>query len=119
MKHEPDFVQTLIGEVQQLVKKKSPGKTVRENLNKALTYFTNQCGRMDYAGFLAGQLPISSGVTEAACKVWVKQRLCGSGMRWKEKGARVVLSLIALSDSTGRWGQFWDKINQLGAASCW
>lgn len=118
LKHEPGFVQTLIGEAQQLVKKKSLGKTVRENLNKALTYFTNQCKRMDYAGFLADQLPIGSGVTEAACKVLVKQRLCGSGMRWKEKGARVVLSLRALSESTGRWGQFWDKINQFGAAPC-
>jgi hypothetical protein len=41
--------------------------------------------------------PIGSGVTEAACKVIVKQRLCGSGMKWTEDGASVVLSLRALS----------------------
>jgi len=31
-------------------------------------------------------LPISSGVTDAACKTLIKQRLCGLGMRWKNKG---------------------------------
>ena len=34
----------------------------------------------------AQHIPIGSGVTEAACKVLVKQRLCGSGMKWKERG---------------------------------
>ncbi len=114
LKQQPGFVDQLIEEAKRLSNKKSLGKTVRENLNKALTYFTHQRHRMDYAGFYANQLPLGSGVTEAACKVLVKQRLCGSGMRWKEKGARVVLSLRALSESTGRWSQFWDKINQFG-----
>ena len=118
LKHEPGFVDKLIEEAERLLKKKSLGKTVRENLNKALTYFSNQRHRMDYAGFHADNLPIGSGVTEAACKVLVKQRLCGSGMRWKEKGARIVLSLRALSESTGRWNQFWDKINRFGVTPC-
>jgi hypothetical protein len=73
---------------------------------------------MDYAGYIAKNLPIGSGVTEAACKVLVKQRLCGSGMRWKEQGVRAVLSLRALVQSTGRWNQFWSKINQYGAQPC-
>ena len=118
LQHEPDFADKLVDEAKRLSKKKSLGKTVRENLNKALTYFTNQCYRMDYAGFRANHLPIGSGVTEAACQVLVKQRLCGSGMRWKEKGAKVVLSLRALSESTSRWTQFWDKINQFGVIPC-
>ena len=118
LKHEPDFADKLVDEAERLSKKKSLGKTVRENLNKALTYFTHQRYRMDYARFRANNLPIGSGVTEAACQVLVKQRLCGSGMRWKEKGAKVVLSLRALSESTGRWTQFWDKINQFGVIPC-
>jgi len=44
----------------------------------------------------------------------VKQRLCKSGMRWKKKGAAVILSLRALLKSTGRWEQFWSKVNQYG-----
>lgn len=118
LKHDPGFVQKLIAEAERLMNKKSLGKTVRENLQKALTYFSNQRHRMDYASFHADQLPIGSGVTEAACKVLVKQRLCGSGMRWKERGARVVLSLRALRESAGRWAQFWDKVNQFGALPC-
>jgi len=62
-------------------------------------YFANQwvAGRMDIAGRVAANEPIGNGVTEAACKVIVKQRLCGSGMKWTEGGAAVVLSLRTLS----------------------
>ena len=59
-------------------------------------------------------LPIGSGVTEAACKTLVKQRLCGSGMSWKTRGAKVVLSLCSLVQTTNRWQAFWDKINLIG-----
>src|SRR5512142_1415537 len=50
---------------------------------------TNQseAGRMDHPPLVESGMPIGSGVTEAACKVLVKQRLCGSGMKWKEPGA--------------------------------
>ncbi len=48
---------------------------------------------MDYATLIKQQLPIESGVTEAACKTLVKQRLCGWGISWKNKGAKVTLSL--------------------------
>jgi hypothetical protein len=70
---------------------------------------------MDSPVFLADQLPIGSGVTEAACKSLVKQRLCASGMRWKTTGAKVVLSLRALTHTVGRWTRFWQKIDQFGA----
>jgi hypothetical protein len=36
-------------------------------------------------------------------------------MRWKSKGAGIVLSLRALSHTVGRWAQFWEKIDQFGA----
>jgi len=73
---------------------------------------------MDYAAHTEKNLPIGSGVAEAACKTLVKQRLCGSGMRWKNQGAKVVLSLRALIQSKGRWQQFWDKVDQYGAYVC-
>ena len=118
LKHTPQFVEQLLKTAQRLNNKTRLSNTVKEQLQKALTYFTNQQHRMDYAGFRAQNLPIGSGVTEAACKVLVKQRLCGSGMRWKTQGARIVLSLRALSYSTGRWTQFWQKIDQFGAVAC-
>jgi hypothetical protein len=69
---------------------------------------------MNYAESLEANLPIGSGVTEAACKTVIKQRLCQSGMKWIEKGAGIVLSLRTLVLTKGRWQQFWDKINQYG-----
>ena len=90
---------------------------VKVGLDATITYFKNNSAeqRMDYAHHVEHNLPIGSGVTEAACKTLVKQRLCGSGMRWKSRGAKVVLSLRALVQTTNRWQQFWDKINQFGA----
>jgi len=84
-------------------------------LNKTITYFTNQKPRMKYSAQVARKLPIGSGVTEAACKTIIKQRLCRSGMKWKDRGASIVLSLRCL-DRSNRWEEFWDKISQYGVA---
>lgn len=118
LKETTGFVEILINETEELERKKSLTKTVREKLSAALTYLINHRHMMDYVGHLKKKLPIGSGVTEAACKTLVKQRLCGSGMRWKEKGMKVILSLRALVQSKGRWSQFWDKIDQYGAQPC-
>lgn len=86
----------------------------RDLLEGAITYFKNQKKKMIYARNIEDQLPIGSGVTEAACKLIVKQRLCSSGMRWKESGASAVLSLRCLTYTEGRWEQFWQKIDADG-----
>ena len=69
---------------------------------------------MNYAQAQEKKYPIGSGVTEAACKTLVKQRLCCSGMRWKEKGAFWILSLRALVLTSDRWRQFWAKLDRYG-----
>ncbi len=83
-------------------------------LNTSITYFTNNKSRRVYVRSVENHIPIGSGVTEAACKTLVKQRLCNSGMRWKEKGAAAVLSLRSLAHTDCRWDQFWGKIDQYG-----
>ncbi len=118
LKHAPGAVDALIADAERLSRKTSLSKTVKDNLQAALTYFINQRARMDYARHVVEHLPIGSGVVEAACKTLVKQRLCGAGMRWKHQGAKIVLSLRALVQSTGRWAQFWQKIDQFGAQAC-
>jgi hypothetical protein len=82
----------------------------------AISYFKNNhsAGRMNYAHHIAVNHSICSGVTEAACKVIVKQRLCMSGMKLKDHGSSVVLSLRALVHSGNYWEQFWGKISQYG-----
>ncbi len=115
LKHDPSVIDDLIAEAATLSRRASLSQSARDTAYSAWTYFKNQRERMDDTGFLAEDLPIGSGVTEAACKSLVKQRLCASGMRWKTTGAKIVLSLRALTQTVGRWTQFWQKIDQFGA----
>ena len=86
----------------------------RDKLDAAITYFANHKHQMHYSRYRKQSLPMGSGVTEAACKTLIKQRLCQSGMRWKDKGAGIVLSLRSLMLTRGRWQQFWAKLDQYG-----
>ncbi len=115
LKHKENSAQTILDELKAVTASKL-SSIIKKDLEAAITYFTNNIAknRMNYAQHIVEKLPIGSGVTEAACKTLVKQRLCGSGMRWKTQGAKVVLSLRALVQTTDRWQQFWDKIIQFG-----
>src|SRR5881227_1077240 len=115
LKHEPDGAEWVLKQLRRLARDR-PWAKYDEAVQRAITYFANQSGmgRMDYASRVAVNEPIGSGVTEAACKVIVKQRLCGSGMKWTEGGAAVVLSLRALSYTPERWEQFWAKVDRWG-----
>ena len=75
-------------------------------LRKELTYFRNQRHRMNYAAYLRENLPIASGVVEAACKTLVTQRLKQSGMRWAKPGGQAILTLRSLIQSE-RWESGW------------
>ena len=118
LKHQPDALATLIEEATQLAERRALSRQVPEDLDSARTYFSNHRHQMDYACYVADGLRIGSGVTEAACKILVKQRLCASGMRWKNAGAKIGLSLCALTQTTGRWTQFRQRIDQFGAECC-
>ena len=113
LKHKHGAASRILNEMIDLGSQKIT-KVLKEKLNAAITYFTNHKSKMSYAKEQALNHPIGSGVTEAGCKVIVKQRMCKSGMKWKEKGASFILSLRALTYSDGRWDQFWGKINQYG-----
>ena len=91
-------------------------KAALEPVRKATAYFHLYRHRMDYADYQIEHLPIGSGVTEAACKTLFKQRLCASGMKWKERGAGIILSLHARIMTDQRWEQFWHKISRYGFA---
>lgn len=120
LKHDANGAQTLLKEMEKRRKvmpfheKSTP--SIMEKLDKAITYFTNQMSRMNYSEYRAKSFPIGSGVTEAACKTLIKQRLCNSGMKWKNAGAQIVISLRAIARTNGRWPQFWEKINTQGLA---
>jgi hypothetical protein len=115
LKHEAGAAEAVAADIEArgaaLGRKRLPAE-----VESALTYFRNQIkgGRMNYPELVAANIPIGSGVTEAACKVLVKQRLCGSGMRWKERGAAAVLSVRCLTYTPERWSQSWSRIDRSG-----
>lgn len=95
----------------RLAKARKMSATDREALSSAIRYFTNNAERMDYHRYLEENLPIGSGVTEAACKLLVKKRFCGPGMKWSFTAARRLLNLRAVAQSAGeRWDALWTAI---------
>lgn len=114
LKHKVGAAARIHNEMQEHLNTHRMTTQNRQTLQASVTYFANHKSRMKYAQNQADNLPIGSGVTEAACKTLVKQRLCNSGMRWKEQGAQAVLSLRSLAHTDCRWDQFWRKIDQYG-----
>jgi hypothetical protein len=62
---------------------------------------------MDYARYRQEAIPLGSGITEAACKTVVTQRLKLSGMQWGIEGGQVILDLRVLCLSG-----IWDRVFQ-------
>jgi hypothetical protein len=114
LKHEKGAAAELLAEFESARAGIGDGARAAAGLDKAISYFGNHLGRMDYWLYKTMGLPIGSGVTEAACKSVVKERLCGSGMKWSKGGAAEVLSLRTLVKSKGRWEEFWSKTARFG-----
>jgi hypothetical protein len=113
LKHEEDGAKMLLKEMENL-KKKKISQTKKEEIETAITYFTNHHHQMNYPSYLKQNIPIGSGVIEAACKVIIKQRMCNSGMSRTEEGAKNILVLRCFNETDGKWKKFWDKIVKMG-----
>lgn len=115
LKHKKGAATRILNELTSCTEKKLT-QVVQDNLEAAISYFSNniKAGRMRYYDFVKNNQPIGSGVVEAACKTIIKQRLGGSGMRWKNTGMKVILSLRAIIKTRDRWEQFWKKIDEFG-----
>lgn len=114
LKEEVGGAGNLLKEMQSALRDRLPKGEARQKLEAAISYFENHLSKMDYSRYRRERLPIGSGVTEAACKTVVKQRMCGSGMKWKESGASTVLRLRSMVLTDGRWEQFWSKVSRFG-----
>jgi hypothetical protein len=77
-----------------------------KKIQAELTYFRRNRARMKYAITAASNLPIGSGVVEAACKTLVTQRMKRSGMRWLPEGGQAILTLRSLAQSE-RFDRGW------------
>jgi hypothetical protein len=100
LKEEAKGIDKIIGRVRYRVSRLRGRK--REQREKALTYCRNQRDRMRYAAYRQANLPIGSGVVEAACTTLVSSRLTRSGMRWGMAGGQAVLTLRSVMQSD-RW----------------
>jgi len=68
----------------------------RQALQKAMAYFRAHRCRMLYAAPWARNVPIGSGVVEAASKTLVSQRLKRLGMRWHTAGGQAISTFRVL-----------------------
>jgi len=116
LKHTDDYAQRLLREF-KTISLECKSSSRRERVESSVKYFTNNKDRMIYAEQVRSSGPIGSGVTEAACKTVVKQRLCVSGASWSESGASVVLSLRTFVLTPGHWDSFWQKVVRYGTVT--
>lgn len=79
----------------------------KKDFKLAYNYIRSRARHMRYAEFRRLNLPIGSGVTEAACKTVFTQRLKLSGMGWKHEGAKVILNLREILLS-GIWDEVYE-----------
>lgn len=108
LKDEEEGIGSVIRKITYF-RNRSKGKK-RKSLSRELKYFRNRKNSMRYAKFQRLNIPIGSGVVEAACKTLVTQRLKRSGMRWENEGGQGVLTLRSLVQSK-RWDAGWDLLS--------
>jgi hypothetical protein len=89
----------VIGGLRQLLTKQRLRQSVRETLEKVITFFHNHRRWMPYDVDLAAGLPVGTGVVESACGAVVKPRMEGAGKRWSLAGAEAMLALRSLKKS--------------------
>ena len=83
----------------------------RTRIGEVLRYLRRNRHRMRYADTQARNLPVGSGVVEAACTTLVTQRLKRSGMRWRCAGGQAILTLRALLQSA-RFDRAWALLSE-------
>lgn len=102
LRHELNGVKVVIRSLAYLAKRHPR----QERVAKALGYFKDNQTRMNYAEIASKNLPIGSGIIEAACKTLVGQRLKLSGMRWSIDGGQAILNLRSWHQSD-RFDRAW------------
>lgn len=117
LKHEIRYSEKLIEQMNEMLESWDLSLNRKDEIKVCRTYFTNNKNRMSYAEHVKNKLPIGSGVVEAGCKILVKERLCGSGMKWNKDGCSRILLLRSLALTDGRWDQLWQKMDRFGFAA--
>ncbi len=109
LKHLVGGAKRLENEIRTILDTMKYNTARKKALKRCVTYFAQGHSRMKYWQHTKQGMPIGSGVTEAACKVIVKERMCRSGARWIIENAEKVLRLRCMSYSGDQWKVFWKR----------
>jgi hypothetical protein len=109
LKHFKGAAKRLLNEMQAYLDNMKYATKRKKALESVVSYFSIGYRKMQYYKNTLNNLPIGSGVTEAACKVIVKQRMCKSGSRWSIPNAEKVLIMKCMKYSGNRWNEFWSE----------
>ena len=82
----------------------------RKTITGVINYLRKRKERLRYKRLLGRNLPVGSGVVEAACKTLASERMKRSGMSWLDEGGQAILTLRSLIQSD-RWDHGWALIN--------
>jgi hypothetical protein len=66
------------------------------DMDRAVTYLTNNHAHMKYDKALAKGWPIATGMIEGACRFVIEDRMGITGARWSPDGAEVILKIRAV-----------------------
>lgn len=80
--------------------------SAKKAITTQIKYFEKRKERMRYKRLLDQNLPVGSGVVEAACKTLAAERMKRSGMSWRAEGGQAILTLRSLIQSN-RWKSGW------------
>lgn len=107
LRHENGGNEAIIRSLRHLADKKPQSKV----LKRELKYFRRNRNRMKYAELKERNLPIGTGIQEAACKTLVVQRARRSGICWGStgEGGQAILTFRSLAQSN-RFDRAWDLL---------
>ena len=89
--------------------------STRKTIASEIRYLENRREQMRYCELVAENLPIGSGVVEAACKTLAAERMKRSGMSWLEPGGQAILTLRSLIQSD-RFDRAWPRLTSFYTA---
>ena len=87
---------------------RSVGAT-KKAITTEIRYLEKRREQLGYSELLERNLPVGSGVVEAACKTLAAERLKRSGMSWLEPGGQAILTLRSLLQND-RFDRAWPRI---------
>ena len=83
--------------------------TKRKTIAAQIRYMEKRRHQMRYYSLLEKNLPVGSGVVEAACKTLASERMKRSGMSWLNEGGQAILTFRSLIQSD-RFDRAWKRI---------